>query len=211
MERKFIIIKFYNNWYNSIYPINKKEKSILSNGIKMEYDKSTTIKDMFLFLNKQFLQLNYIQNEINFLKVNEENNLRYLYRLVCNKEIIYFFDLRMKIHKLIKILRTIEISILLSIFVGKGGNILYLSGMRFFFHSKEEGKHNVPHIHVAYNGKEASISLDGNVLAGYLPTKKLKCAKQVIKENKESLLLKWNDLTDGQKFELKNNQLNRIF
>ena len=55
------------------------------------------------------------------------------------------------------------------------------------------------------------ISLDGSVLHGDLPTKKLKIAKQIIEENKYSFLLKWNDMTDGEKFEFNNYELVRIF
>ena len=104
-----------------------------------------------------------------------------------------------------------KLTFLLTIFVEKGGNVLNINGMKFYIHSKENGKHHLPHIHVIYNEYEVVISLEGLVLEGNLPNKKLKSAKQIIEENKYSLLLKWNDMTDGEKFEFNNNELVRIF
>lgn len=68
---------------------------------------------------------------------------------------------------------------LLSVFVEIGGKIYTEKGMKFYIHSKESGKHHLPHIHVVYNGNEASISLDGEILVGYLPKKKLKKLKKL--------------------------------
>ena len=38
------------------------------------------------------------------------------------------------------------------------------------------GKHSVPHFHAEYQGQEAAISFDGEVLDGSIPKKKLKLA-----------------------------------
>ena len=208
---KYICVKFSNIWKKGLYEVTNDEKVFLEKGFKFYYNDETTVQDLLLFFNKKFEKLNQEQNEIKYSKINNEKSLKYLYRLVYKEKIIFLFDLKMKIRKLVSIIKTENLTFLLTIFVEKGGNVLYIKGMNFFFHSREKGKHHLPHIHVKYNEYEAEISLGGSVLHGYLPTKKLKVAKQIIEENKYSFLLKWNDLTDGEKFEFNNDELVRIF
>ena len=72
-------------------------------------------------------------------------------------------------------------------------------GISYRMYSKEQGKHNIPHIHIEYDGyKEASISiLNGTVLSGKAPKKVLKIVQKRIIDNQEYLLSCWNKLTDG--------------
>lgn len=209
--KKYIFIKFCNIWKNGLYEVTEEEKIFLKKGFKFFYNDETTLQDLLLFFNKKLEKLNQKQNEIKYKKVNDEGSLKYLYRLVYKEKVIFLFDLKMKIRKLVNIIRIKKLTFLLTIFVEKGGNVLNINGMKFYIHSKENGKHHLPHIHVIYNEYEVVISLEGLVLEGNLPNKKLKSAKQIIEENKYSLLLKWNDMTDGEKFEFNNNELVRIF
>lgn len=208
---KYIFVKFSNIWKNGLYEVTNDEKIFLEKGFKFYYNDETTVQDLLLVFNKKFEKLNQEQNEIKYSKIDEESSLKYLYRLVYKEKIIFLFDLKMKIRNLVSFIKTKNLTFLLTIFVEKGGTVLNTKGIKFFFHSKENGKHHLPHIHVSYNEYEAVISLDGSVLHGDLPTKKLKIAKQIIEENKYSFLLKWNDMTDGEKFEFNNYELVRIF
>ncbi len=211
MENEYIFINFDDSWKYSFYDISSEEKRILEEGIKFYYNEETMIKDLFLLFNKKFDNLNQKQNEITYNKINTDRNLKYLYRLVHENDLIFVFDLRTKIHKIIDVFNSKALTFLLTIFIEKGAIIHNEKGMKFYIHSKESGKHHLPHIHVVYNGNEASIALNGETLAGYLPKKKLKKAKEIIEVNKESFLCKWNTLSDGQKFHFKNNELIREF
>ena len=210
MENEYIFINFDDSWKYSFYNISRKKKRVLEEGIKFYYNEETTIKDLFLLFNKKFENLINKQNEISCEIINENSTLKRLYRLVYKNDLIFIFDLRMKIKRLVESLKSKKMEFLLSVFVEIGGKIYKENGMKFYIHSKESGKHHIPHIHVVYNGNEASISLDGEILVGYLPKKKLKKAKEIIEKNKESFLQEWNTLSDGQKFYFKNNELIRV-
>ena len=70
-----------------------------------------------------------------------------------------------------------------------------------FFDNKE---HHTPHIHVWYQGAEASISiLDGNILAGSLPGKQLKLVQAWIEIHRDDLLADWQlAITGGELFKI---------
>ena len=77
--------------------------------------------------------------------------------------------------------------------------------LRFYFHSKESGSHNEPHVHVCNLSREyeASISLvTGKLLAGEMPRKLLKKARKRIKDRQWDFLNWWNALTDGLKVDV---------
>lgn len=211
MQDKYIFINFDDSWKCGFYNISSEEKRILEDGIKFYFNEETTIKDLFLLFNKKFNNLIHKQNGISYEIINENSILKRLYRLVYKNDLIFIFDLRMKIKRLVESLKSKKMQILLTIFIEKGAIIHNEKCMRFYIHSKESGKHHLPHIHVVYNGNEASIALNGETLAGYLPKKKLKMAKEIIEVNKESFLQEWNILSDGQKFHFKNNELIREF
>ena len=77
-------------------------------------------------------------------------------------------------------------------------------------YSKEQGKHKLPHIHVKYQNQEVVISLEGKILAGKIKEKMQKMAIDAILSDKESFLLKWNNMTDGEKFRFRKTELIRF-
>lgn len=54
-------------------------------------------------------------------------------------------------------------------------------------------QHNKPHIHVYYNEYEASIGLDGELLAGSIPVSQLKLVQAWIVLHEEELYAAWNN------------------
>lgn len=54
-------------------------------------------------------------------------------------------------------------------------------------------KHNKPHIHVFYNEYEASIGLDGELLAGSILVAQLKLVQAWIVLHEEELYSAWNN------------------
>lgn len=72
------------------------------------------------------------------------------------------------------------------------GLIIYL----YFYDNK---KHNIPHIHVEYQGKEAVVSiLDSTILEGDLPAKKMKLVTAWIEIHQEELLANWALAVKGE-------------
>ena len=62
--------------------------------------------------------------------------------------------------------------------------------VRMFF--IDTNQHNLPHIHIEYQGKEAVISLPaGELLDGDLPVKKLKMVQAWIAIHEEELMANW--------------------
>lgn len=51
--------------------------------------------------------------------------------------------------------------------------------------------YNPPHIHTKYQGKNALISLDGEVLEGELPRKQLKLVDAWIELHKDEIIANW--------------------
>jgi len=65
------------------------------------------------------------------------------------------------------------------------GLIIYL----YFYDNK---KHNIPHIHVEYQGKEAVVSIiDGSIIEGDLNPKKMRLVLAWIEIHQEELLANW--------------------
>ncbi len=64
---------------------------------------------------------------------------------------------------------------------------------------EDTGRHNKPHIHVRYQGKKASISIeDGTVLAGKFPPKQLRMALAWIDIHKDELMADWELAAAGE-------------
>ena len=61
------------------------------------------------------------------------------------------------------------------------------------------GQHNLPHIHAEYQGEEIVISLDGDVLDGSIPNKKLKLVLAWIEIHKDELSANCDLLSNGEK------------
>ncbi|MBO5576946.1 MAG: DUF4160 domain-containing protein [Ruminococcus sp.] len=74
-----------------------------------------------------------------------------------------------------------------------GGMIIYL-----FFEDK--GQHNKPHVHVRYGDYNASIGVDGELLAGELPHKQYKIVVGWLTYNEEKVYEAWNLAVRGKQF-----------
>jgi Domain of unknown function (DUF4160) len=72
------------------------------------------------------------------------------------------------------------------------GIVIYL----YFF---DDERHKLPHIHARFQGLDASFSiLDGSVLAGDIPTAKLKLVQAWIEIHREELVANWELAVSGQ-------------
>lgn len=64
---------------------------------------------------------------------------------------------------------------------------------------EDTGCHNMPHIHVRYSGRKASIAIEsGDVLAGDLPPKQLKLVQAWIEIHKDELYADWDLAIAGE-------------
>ncbi len=61
-------------------------------------------------------------------------------------------------------------------------------------------RHNLPHIHAEYQEYEVAISLEGEVLSGEIPPKKLKLFQAWIEIHNEDLIANWKLLSEGKEF-----------
>ena len=68
--------------------------------------------------------------------------------------------------------------------------------MRF----KDTGEHNKPHVHVIYGEYTASIGVDGELLAGSLPTRQLKIVVGWLALHEEEVYAAWNKAVCGESF-----------
>lgn len=60
-------------------------------------------------------------------------------------------------------------------------------------------QHNLPHLHVEYQGNEAVISIpDGNLIEGVLPPKKLKMVQAWIAIHEDELMADWDLAAKGE-------------
>ena len=75
----------------------------------------------------------------------------------------------------------------------------------YYMHSREEVKHNEPHVHVRDSGHnyEASLSIvTGKIFDGYLPNKLLRMAQNTILSKNELFVDAWNTKTYGLFFDI---------
>ena len=61
--------------------------------------------------------------------------------------------------------------------------------------------HNRPHVHVFYGEFRASISVDGEILAGQMPAKQLKKVQNWLKTNKEKVCAAWELAVENKHFD----------
>ena len=64
----------------------------------------------------------------------------------------------------------------------------------------DDEKHSKPHIHVYYGEYEASIGIDGELLGGSLPLKKLRLVLAWIILHEDELYTAWNNAVRGEDF-----------
>lgn len=61
-------------------------------------------------------------------------------------------------------------------------------------------KHKLPHIHAEYNGEYVVVDLNGNILEGEIPFKKLRMLQTWMDIHQEELIANWNLLTNDDQF-----------
>lgn len=92
-------------------------------------------------------------------------------------------------------------SLIVEIWVSmNAGAIFEEDGLRYSMHSREAGRHHIPHVHVRDTQYEfdATLSLeDGSILAGSLSSKLLKKAQKRILNNRDFFYDCWQQRTDG--------------
>lgn len=82
-------------------------------------------------------------------------------------------------------------------YIFQRGRVGSSNGITFVIHTKENG-HNSPHLHARYQDKEAVIGIpNGEVISGTLPTSKLKKASTWVRNNRDYLEKRWDELVDG--------------
>ncbi len=62
-------------------------------------------------------------------------------------------------------------------------------------------QHNKPHVHVYYGEYQASIGIDGELLAGSLPVKQLKIVVGWLALREEEAYTAWNKAVRGESFD----------
>ncbi len=62
-------------------------------------------------------------------------------------------------------------------------------------------QHNKPHFHVQYAEYEASVGIDGELLAGSLPVKQFRLVQAWAAIHEEELYKAWNQAVQGQPFD----------
>ncbi len=65
---------------------------------------------------------------------------------------------------------------------------------------KDDSQHNKPHIHVYYGEYEASIGIDGELLAGSIPLKQLRIVQGWLAIHEEEAYAAWNKAVRGEPF-----------
>lgn len=61
----------------------------------------------------------------------------------------------------------------------------------------DNDKHHKPHVHVYYGEYEASVGIDGELLSGSIPIKKLKLVQAWMILHEEELYNAWNNAVQG--------------
>lgn len=64
----------------------------------------------------------------------------------------------------------------------------------------DNDKHHKPHVHVKYGDYEASIGIDGELLAGEIPVKQMKIVTAWLAIHEDELYAAWNNAVRGLPF-----------
>ena len=64
----------------------------------------------------------------------------------------------------------------------------------------DNSQHNKPHIHVYYGEYEASIGIDGELLAGSIPVKQLRMVQGWLAIHEEEAYAAWTKAVKGEQF-----------
>ena len=73
-------------------------------------------------------------------------------------------------------------------------------GISVYMYREINGPHNLPHIHADYQGQQVVISLDGTILEGDLPSKKLRHLQVWVEMRRSELEEDWNLLAEGKRY-----------
>lgn len=124
-----------------------------------------------------------------------------LYILIAD-ELVSIQNLEVQIQSFLDMYPVTDILQAYFIFSSQAGDIWpEEDGLRYFYRSREAGRHHKPHIHVDYKHEaEASISLEtGNCIkiSGRIPSKVLKKIKSKVLDNQVFLLDGWRKYTNG--------------
>lgn len=74
-------------------------------------------------------------------------------------------------------------------------------GMVIRMRFEDNSRHNKPHVHVEYGDYNATIGLDGELLAGSLPAKNLTVMQAWIALREEQLYMAWNNAVRSLPFD----------
>lgn len=64
----------------------------------------------------------------------------------------------------------------------------------------DNSQHNKPHVHVYYGEYEASVGVDGELLAGNMPVRQLKMVVGWLALHEEEVYKAWNNAVKGETF-----------
>lgn len=79
------------------------------------------------------------------------------------------------------------------------GRVSAFLGMVLYMYPERQGKHKSPHLHAVFGDDECVLSIpDGEVLAGSLPSRKLRNVQTFIDLRNEELMLNWNLCMEGK-------------
>jgi len=71
-------------------------------------------------------------------------------------------------------------------------------GIIIYMYALDTRQHNLPHIHVEYQGKEAVLEIPtGEIIVGALPPNKMKLLQAWIEIHQEELLADWSIAVKG--------------
>ena len=76
-----------------------------------------------------------------------------------------------------------------------------IGGILIYLMYNDTKQHNMPHVHVLYGEFRASISLEGNVLAGTIPSKQLKIVQHWLSINYNKVLNAWTLASQNKQYE----------
>ena len=73
-------------------------------------------------------------------------------------------------------------------------------GIVISMYYEDDGQHNKPHVHVRYGDYKASLSLDGDILAGSLPRKQYRMVSGWLAAHEDEVYAAWSDAVRGVAF-----------
>ena len=72
-------------------------------------------------------------------------------------------------------------------------------GILVLMYFRDNQRHNLPHVHVRYQGQEAVIAIhDGAILEGQIPSRQLRMTQVWMDIHREDLMLDWDLAVAGE-------------